>query len=141
MLLLPMCSLHTFLPGRGLEHCTQAPSGRLREEDPGRAIAASWSRTHIFSVNFSQAYVHIQIRLLLKAAKSSFAMQAGKNAVNHKIKAMLPGLGRISHARRMSLPPLLNNARLKHSVAQSGLSIIASTEILLDCTRLLPCSS
>lgn len=58
-----------FLPLLGFQHCKQELLDRLLREDPGLEIVASWSRTHIFSVNFPQAYVHIQIRLLFKAMK------------------------------------------------------------------------
>lgn len=57
---------------------------------------ASWSRTHIFSVNFSQAYVHTQICLLLKAMKLSFPMEAEENMLNHEMKAIFLDLGKVS---------------------------------------------
>lgn len=65
----PLRVPYTASPLLGFKHCKQELLGRLLREDPGLESVASWSRTHIFSVNLSQAYVHIQIRLLLKAAR------------------------------------------------------------------------
>jgi hypothetical protein len=67
-----------FVPVRSLQASLLGWEASITREDPGMERAASWSHTHIFSVNFSQAYVHIQIRLLLNAVKLSFT-KAGEN--------------------------------------------------------------